>query len=464
MVAADSGQLSTGILNKGIRMGADPVNIRVHACTLKYLPPLKLIYRLPASYPSHSPPTFGLSANWLSGNQLSKLCNGLDALWEEQVGDVVIYRWTEWLRDCLSHLKIINELDLKTASECCNYDKRAFSGCSASDDLISRLVQYNEERKNDNFLRSLQTCCICFTEQLGKEFIWLPCTHFFCYGCMKQFTSLNVKEGTVKNMNCPDTTCKRSIPPAILKKLLEHDEFQRWETLLLQKTLDSMADVVYCPRCDTLCIEDTDHFAQCTICFYTFCSLCRGPRHVGQECMSPEQRLSILEGRQKGFKSGEDQRRIEQNYVNELLNLKFMRETAKQCPSCKMAITKTEGCNKVTCGNCGQYFCFKCNKAIEGYDHFRGGGCILFDDEEIQRWELVMNAIRAPAQPEGAVGRLLWHICPNCGQRNLKEGNNNHILCWSCNQHFCALCRAAVRRSSEHYGSGLNKCKQHTAD
>lgn len=129
----------------------------------------------------------------------------------------------------------------------------------------------------------------------GKEFVKLPCKHFFCIGCMKQFTSLNVKEGTVKNLQCPDTTCKASMPPVVLKLLLEDDEYVRWETLLLQKTLEAMVDVVYCPRCETLCIEEEDHYVQCTGCLFNFCSLCRGPRHVGQECMSPEARLRILE-------------------------------------------------------------------------------------------------------------------------------------------------------------------------
>ena len=53
-----------------------------------------------------------------------------------------------------------------------------------------------------------------------------------------------------------------------------------------------------------------------------------------------------------------------------------------------MAIEKSEGCNKMTCGNCGAFFCWRCNKAVDGYEHFRSGTCILFDHGEIQRWEL----------------------------------------------------------------------------
>ena len=51
--------------------------------------------------------------------------------------------------------------------------------------------------------------------------------------------------------------------------------------------------------------------------------------------------------------------------------------------------------------------------------------------------------------------------CPNCGQPNYKLMRNNHIQCWACTRHFCALCRTVMqRKGGTHFGPG--GCRQHS--
>ncbi|KAL3700597.1 hypothetical protein R1sor_018619 [Riccia sorocarpa] len=443
-----------------------------HAFTVQSLPPLRLVYTLPVSYPSHSPPLFTLSCLWLNSSKLSRLCTSLDQLWEAEQGQVVVYSWVEWLKtQTLSSLGISEKLELGPYGaggevyRGMESDDRAASGCISFESDISRLLRYNEDKKNEEFYTSLHTCYICFSEHLGKDFIRLPCQHNFCIGCMETLANVHVKEGSVNKLNCPDTSCRGSIPPYVLKELLEEEVFQRWDNLVLQRTLDSMVDIVYCPRCETVCIEEKDNFVQCTQCLYTFCSLCRQSWHVGQECMSTEARLRILEERQKGSKIGEDQRRKEQALINEMMNMQYVRREAKQCPKCKMAISKSEGCNKMVCSNCGQYFCFKCGKKIDGYDHFGDGSCNLFEDEQIaMRWQPFQLMQQQQAQVELELWPERGKPCPTCRQLNVKMGNNNHLFCWACRNSYCCLCYKIVRRTSEHFGNGPNKCRQHSAD
>lgn len=438
--------------------------------TVHALPPISLLCVFPPSYPSHSAPLFELTCLWLSSQKLSTLCACLDNIWEETSPEVVVYTWSEWLRSqTLQQLGASEKLELGGDFRD-SLDERAVSGSESFDVDIFRLLRYNEEVKNKKFLESLHTCCICFSEFPGFGFTRLPCQHHFCKSCVQQYCNMHVKDGSVMNLTCPDVGCKESVPPGLLRDLLDKEAFERWEELLLQKTLDSMPDVIYCPKCRTPSIEDPDHLVQCSKCRFSFCSLCMATWHPGQNCMTPEAKLRILQSRRQGRALGEETLRQERELMNECLAMDYIKREAKQCPTCKMAVEKSEGCNKMTCSNCGGYFCFQCGQSIRGYDHYKNStSCVLLDQIEINRWELQFNQQLLQLQEQQLVPQnyrgadeAAARPCPNCKQVNYKDRGNNHIFCWACQNHYCGLCNSMVRRGAGHFG--INKCKQHTAD
>eukprot|EP00897_Mesotaenium_endlicherianum_P009622 jgi/Mesen1/8689/ME000517S08005 len=445
------------------------------AVTVQHLPPMHLLCVFPASYPSRTAPRFRLSCLWLSRSKLSRLCEGLDVLWSQHAGQVVVYLWADWLsRDCFSHLGIKSEIELDSygasprAGGSADEDERTVPESVSLEQDVTLLMRYNEERKLAEFRRSLLLCNICFCDKPGLEFVRLPCLHMFCWDCTTALAVTHVADGTLAALTCPDTSCKAPLPPGLLREVLDKEAFARWESLTLQRTLDTMEDLVYCPRCSTPCLEDTSgNHAQCSQCFFSFCGLCRDSWHSGNPCMDAAARLRVMQSRRAGRTADEEQRRREKDLLNEMQNLQYVSREASRCPKCRMAISKTEGCNKMTCANCNAYFCYKCGKAINGYDHFGSGKCVLFEQEDVDAWE------RQNQQPEMDVrGQFaqaavaMWparrRLCPSCHQQNLKEGNNNHMLCWACRNHFCASCGKIVRSSAEHFGP--NKCKQHSAN
>ena len=184
-------------------------------------------------------------------------------------------------------------------------------------------------------------------------------------------------------VRCPDTSCKNTLNPDELGALVTKEEMKRWERLTLQKTLDGMADLVcvpvcayfcipncannrYCPKCETPTIEEaTDHFAQCPSCSYCFCAICQGDFHPAVACMSAEDKLRVIQSRAAGNRNlGKEEREKHERMVKEAMNLVTVKRNSKPCPSCKMAIEKNGGCNKMTCGNCGTYFCWKCGRKV----------------------------------------------------------------------------------------------------
>lgn len=68
---------------------------------------------------------------------------------------------------------------------------------------------------------------------------------------------------------------------------MDEELFARYDRLLLQSTLDLMADVVYCPRqhCGTaVMVEPDTTMGICSACQYAFCTLCKLGYHGLSHC------------------------------------------------------------------------------------------------------------------------------------------------------------------------------------
>ncbi|KAF7011538.1 hypothetical protein CFC21_025831 [Triticum aestivum] len=382
-------------------------------CNLDYLPPLVLTCLLPQSYPRKDPPYFTVTAKWMDGSQVCQICEMLDDIWAQLPGQEVVYQWVEWTRSSsLSHLWIDGKIILGPGSPAHKSDNRAISRGLPLNYVIPSMLSYSSKKRRKAFLDDLHMCLICLTESNGSNFIQLPCQHLFCATCMETFCRIHVKEGTVFQLVCPGTKCNASIPPYLLKNLLREEEFERWDRLLLDKALGSMSDVVYCPRCSMACLADEDKNAQCQSCFFTFCSACKDPRHLGRQCLTPEQKLKA---------SG---KLTVREMVQEMLMIRSLYNDARACPNCRMVISRSEGCNMMYCVNCGKSFCFRCGEAMtaSNYNHF--SKCGLFapqkndyntNDLEKRLKELETAERVAQMHPLGSTIE-----CPKCRQKIFK--------------------------------------------
>ncbi|KAL6651306.1 hypothetical protein ACP70R_010231 [Stipagrostis hirtigluma subsp. patula] len=452
--------------------GVDDTNSQpCHTFNVQHLAPISLTCLMPLSYPSHHPPYFTLSVQWLDSVKVTSLCHMLDLIWAQQPGQEVVYEWVQWLQSsALCHLGfdhgiVIQQLDSMMSP----MDVRSVGEIVSVESVIQWLISYNEAKCHQSFLSGHHDCMICFSEYAGVDFIKLPCGHYFCRMCMETYSRMHVKEGTVLKLFCPDDKCQGDVPPNLLKRLLGDADFERWERLILQKALDTMADVAYCPRCETACLEDEEKNAQCSKCFFSFCTLCRVRRHLGEKCLSltPELKLLSLQEREKV-------RRLSKGDINgiiymakEVFSIKEVLRDSVQCPHCGIPISRVSGCNHMVCRNCGKFFCYGCGEAgCSGCNKSRNSNP-LSSFEEVKQLDVtsyLRDLVNGTKETHKALTteRFRRHPCPNCRQLNSKMGNNNHIFCWACQIHYCALCRKVVRKYTEHYGP--RGCKQHTVD
>ncbi|XP_051219377.1 uncharacterized protein [Lolium perenne] len=426
--------------------------------SVEHLAPMSLTCLMPPSYPSHQPPYFNLGIQWLDRAKVSSLCHMLDTIWAQQPGQEVVFEWVQWLQSSmLSHLGFDGRIIIRQSDRMMGHvDVRAVGDILSVEEIVEHLISYNEEQCHETFLRGIHVCTICLHEYTGIDFIKLPCRHYFCRRCMETYSKMHVKEGSVLKLVCPDDKCGGIVPPNLLKRLLGDAYFERWERLILQKTLDSMTDLSYCPRCETPCLEDDDT-AQCSNCHFSFCTHCRDRRHIGTRCFTQEEKLLSLQGRGNvpNLSKGNAGRKIS---ADEIFSIKEILRSCVACPHCGFAISRASGCNHILCRNCDKSFCYSCGKALNE-DH-TSEQCKI--DREKLRVNVEVNDVVKKMQKDLRLTLSRAHPCSNCHQPNFKVGNNNHIFCGTCQVHYCALCQKRVYKSTEHYGP--RGCKQHTSD
>ncbi|XP_067221577.1 E3 ubiquitin-protein ligase RNF14-like [Chanodichthys erythropterus] len=278
-------------------------------CGISFLPPLVLSFELPTDYPSSSAPVFTLSSKWLSRVQITALCKRLDKLWEENRGNVILFTWIQFLKEeTLEFLNIQSPLEIRTIggqpqyesgqnqavdtavekSKVQELDQRAVQEFDPHTDILTQLLDFNDAQKQKVFDGKFFCCGICFAENLGSNsLLFKECQHVYCKACVKEYFQIQIRDGKVQSLTCPEPECMSMASPAQVKLLVGEEEFARYDHLLLRSSLNLMADVDYCPHmscCMAVVIEPDTKMGMCPSCQFVFCTLCKRTYHALALC------------------------------------------------------------------------------------------------------------------------------------------------------------------------------------
>lgn len=165
-----------------------------HTFRVQHLASISITCLMPQSYPSHHPPVFTLSVQWLDGVKVSSLCHMLDFIWKQQPGQEVVYEWVQWLQNpALSHLSfddgvVIQQFDSDNMTV--PVDVRAVSEVKSVESIVDWLISYNEELCHESFLSGLHDCMVCLSEYAGT---WL----FHHYTCLDLCSLVKTSKGSI---------------------------------------------------------------------------------------------------------------------------------------------------------------------------------------------------------------------------------------------------------------------------
>ena len=254
--------------------------------------------------------------------------------------------------------------------------------------LATLLREFNNMKVEEEFSVTLFTCEVCFSDRIGSQCLkFVGCEHVYCRDCMSAYFTEKISSGAVSSLICPTTGCDVQALPTQVSELVEASLYARYEQQLLETQLESMADVVTCPRVDCQCptmIDRETNLGQCPACSFAFCIYCKATYHGVSPCkFKTKEQRGILD---KYAKASHDERLfMERRYGKKQLttmsaNLAsedYLADKAKMCPHCNAPIEKNEGCNKITCWRCSTNFCWLCGiklAASNPYHHFNTGG------------------------------------------------------------------------------------------
>ena len=198
-------------------------------------------------------------------------------------------------------------------------------------------------------IKPTSPCEVCFELTSVKR----PCCSVnICDDCLHQIVVVNVNDG-VTSISCPNPDCDQLLMRdeiiTVLNTKQDLGTKDKYERFRLAKCSSDKEKV--CPNCSWLTTIKTDKKARkwkesdihitCEKCELEWCFKCHAPWHKNITCKE-------FRRGNKDFKKWIAGKDVKGN------------ANGHHCPSCKIPIQRSTGCNHMTCSDCRCEFCYRC--------------------------------------------------------------------------------------------------------
>jgi len=263
-----------------------------------------------------------------------------------------------------------------------DHDKSHMSSSHVSMSHVStsHVASGRSYSSTDIMLKSLnmepvrELCRLCFDEHTTQHMYTLEqCMCSFCIVCMREYLKVEITQGNVQTITCPDGACVRHghIESTEIEKIVDSRLYDKYTLLKYQQEVNTDPSRTFCPRpdCDAVVSLRSTSAGQtsnvkatpvkCNKCGMVFCSLCKNTWHESQTC---DEHMSVTQKDSTygiPFVSSED-------------------ATIKRCPICRVPIERNDGCAQMMCKQCKHVFCWYCLASLDDdflLRHYDKGQC-----------------------------------------------------------------------------------------
>ena len=215
------------------------------------------------------------------------------------------------------------------------------------DSDISSLAFDQDEQGTSNVQTAAGTCIVCYDE--GQAFTKRSCCQqIICQTCLAKTIQTRLNDGLIE-FPCPNPECSDPIGRTEVFSHLNQEDKVRFERLRVNAESDNSRKT--CPHCSHITehhlpvrrvrrLREEEVKIQCENCRIEWCFKCHAPWHQDMTCKE------FTRGNRQFQKWTEDR-------PNGVAN-------CQKCPTCRVFIQRSTGCDHMTCNRCKTHFCYKC--------------------------------------------------------------------------------------------------------
>lgn len=230
------------------------------------------------------------------------IAENLNTIWSDNLHEPILFLWyTSINTQTLDWLNLTTILDLTKSFP--STITKSFHAQLTSAQVATTIHNYERDKKLILLSRTIITCPVCLNEVYGSDcFSCYSCSGAACKSCIKSFLETMINDGQVQSITCPvDPSCNVELTPTQISSIVDTKTFHRYDRLLFQLSMDSMDDIIYCPRCQNPVIvtQGTDDrlkntLGECVTCSFVFCTICGKTFHGVNPCKYSESKFGYL--------------------------------------------------------------------------------------------------------------------------------------------------------------------------